>query len=194
MYLFADDTTEFLAFIWGAMPPLLAQHLTWNKCVKPTFHFLTELQRVVCANKAVKTSSAASVVGFINPLSNCLITSCRQMPDRYFHVTIYFLYLLGLGNDSTPPPRSWWWFTHENLLSLVWLVACDMGCSTMVKLIKWFWWSGTSTKRLVWLQMSPNVQQIAKAVVEGKWSQRMESEVSGNTLAKCWDWSPLKSV
>lgn len=74
----------------------------------------------------------------------------------------------GWNDPPNHSPKSRWWFTHENLLSLVWLVACNVGCSTMVQLIKWFWWSGTSTKRLVWLQMSPNVQQIVKAVLEGE--------------------------
>lgn len=116
---------------------------------------------LVCTNKAVMIS----VVSFTlhRPLHHS-ISFILRMKGTHFHFVIRFLCLLSWDRRD---PESW--FTHENLLFLVWLVACDMGCKTMVKLIKWFWWSGTATKRLVWLQMSLNVQQISKAIVEGKW-------------------------
>lgn len=107
---------------------------------------------LVCTNKAVMIS----VVSFILHRSlHHSISFILRMKGAYFHVIIRFLCLLSW--DWLDPES---WFTHENLLFLVWLVACDMGCKTMVKLIKWFWWLETATKRLVWLQMSLNVQQI----------------------------------
>lgn len=197
MYLFVDDTTEFLAFIGGARSHRFLRS-TWHEinASNPLFISWWRCSEWFALTKLSRHHQRHLLLDLLilSLLTWSLLVHRCQTDIFMLQSTSCTCYRA--GNDSTPPPspRSWWRFTYENLLSLVWLVACDMGCSTMVKLIKWFWWSGTSTKRLVWLQMSPNVQQIAKAVVEGKWSQRTESEVSGNTLAKCRDCSPLKSV
>lgn len=90
-----------LSCISGAIPPLLplhARHLT-EMNVSPTNVFFSpiEMQLAVSANKAAKTSFAASD-GLINPVLDYLIFFCPRMPQIYFHVALLPV-LVRAGND-----------------------------------------------------------------------------------------------